>query len=37
MLVRLHDGDSAIPAGGIRREQALILADQPAAAALART
>ena len=37
MLVRLHDGDSAIPAGGIRREQALILADQPAAVALGRT
>lgn len=37
MLVRLHDGDSTIPAGGIRREQALILADQPAGAALGRT
>ena len=34
MLVRLRDGDSSIPAGRIRREQALVLADQPAAAAL---
>ena len=34
MLVRLRDGDISIPAGRIRREQALVLADQPAAAAL---
>jgi len=34
MLVRLRSGDAAIPAGRIRREQALVLADQPAAAAL---
>jgi 6-phosphogluconolactonase len=32
MLARLRDGDIAIPAGGIRREPALVLADQPAAA-----
>jgi 6-phosphogluconolactonase len=37
MLVRLRDGDIAIPAGGIRREPALVLADQPAAAALGET
>jgi 6-phosphogluconolactonase len=36
MLVRLRDGDTSIPAGRIRREQALVLADQPAAAALGR-
>ena len=34
MLVRLRNGDAAIPAGRIRREQALVLADQLAAAAL---
>ena len=34
MLVRLRDGDISIPAGRIRREQALVLADQLAAAAL---
>ena len=34
MLARLRDGDSSIPAGRIRREHALLLADQPAAAAL---
>lgn len=34
MLVRLRDGDVSIPAGRIRREQALVLADQPATAAL---
>ena len=33
-LVRLRGGDLSIPAGRIRREQALVLADQPAAAAL---
>jgi 6-phosphogluconolactonase len=32
MLVRLRDGDITIPAGRIRREQAVVLADQPAAA-----
>jgi 6-phosphogluconolactonase len=34
MLVRLLNGDISIPAGRIGREQALVLADQPAAAAL---
>jgi 6-phosphogluconolactonase len=34
MLVRLRDGDTSIPAGRIRSAQALVLADQPAAAAL---
>ena len=34
MLVRLRGGDLSIPAGRIRREQALVLADPPAAAAL---
>jgi len=34
MLTRLRDGDIAIPAGRIRREQAVVLADQPAAATL---
>ncbi len=34
MLVRLRDGDVSIPAGHIRREQALVLADKRAAAAL---
>jgi 6-phosphogluconolactonase len=33
MLARLRDGDRAIPAGRVRREQALVLADLPAAAA----
>jgi 6-phosphogluconolactonase len=33
-LARLRDGDKSIPAGRIRREQALVLADQPAAATL---
>ncbi len=36
MLVRLRDGDISIPAGRVRREQAFVLADQPAAAALGR-
>jgi 6-phosphogluconolactonase len=31
MLVRLRDGDVSIPAGRIRREQALVMADQAAA------
>ncbi len=31
MLVRLRNADVSIPAGGIRREQALVLADQAAA------
>jgi len=34
MLVRLRDGDLSIAAGRIGREQGLVLADQPAAAAL---
>lgn len=34
MLVRLRDGDISIPAGRIRSEQAVVLADQPGAAAL---
>lgn len=37
MLVRLRDGDSSIPAGRVRREQAWVLADQAAAAALDNT
>lgn len=32
MLVRLRDGDASIPAGRVRRDDALILADEPAAA-----
>lgn len=32
MLARLCDGDSSIPAGNIRRDQALVLADREAAA-----
>jgi 6-phosphogluconolactonase len=32
MLARLCEGDSSIPAGRIRREQALVLADREAAA-----
>jgi 6-phosphogluconolactonase len=31
MLMRLHDGDQSIPAGWIRRDQALVLADRAAA------
>ena len=31
MLVRLRDGDQSIPAGRIRRDQALVLADRAAA------
>jgi 6-phosphogluconolactonase len=34
MLVRLRNGDVTIPAGGVRQEQALVLADRPAAARL---
>src|SRR5258708_5135825 len=34
MLNRLLDGDQAIPAGRVRREGALLLADEPAAGAL---
>jgi 6-phosphogluconolactonase len=34
MLLRLRDGDISIPAGRIRREKALVLADQLAAASL---
>jgi len=32
MLARLCEGDSSIPAGRIRRDQALVLADREAAA-----
>jgi 6-phosphogluconolactonase len=35
MLARLVDGDQTIPAGQIRRDQALVLADQDAAGQLA--
>ena len=31
MLVRLRDGDLSIPAGRVRRDQALALADRAAA------
>ena len=31
MLVRLRDGDPAIPAGRVRRDQALVLTDRAAA------
>jgi 6-phosphogluconolactonase len=31
MLIRLRDGDRSIPAGMVRREQALVLADRAAA------
>jgi 6-phosphogluconolactonase len=34
MLVRLQNGDPVIPAGRVRQENALVLADQPAAARL---
>ncbi len=34
MLVRLRDGDLTIPAGRVRREHALVLADRAAAAGL---
>jgi 6-phosphogluconolactonase/glucosamine-6-phosphate isomerase/deaminase len=34
MLVRLRDGDASIPAGRVRRDDALILADSGAAALL---
>lgn len=35
MLDRLRDGDTSIPAGRVRREQALVLADRAAAGELA--
>jgi hypothetical protein len=35
MLARLRDGDASIPAGKIRRENAVVLADQAAAEELA--
>jgi 6-phosphogluconolactonase len=35
MLRRLRDGDASIPAGRVRREQALVLADRAAAGQLA--
>jgi 6-phosphogluconolactonase len=31
VLARLHDGDPSIPAGRIRRDRAVVVADQPAA------
>ena len=34
MLVRLRDADRSIPAGQVRQDQALVLADRPAAAQL---
>jgi 6-phosphogluconolactonase/glucosamine-6-phosphate isomerase/deaminase len=34
MLQRLLDGDESIPAGRVRREQALVLADRAAAGTL---
>jgi 6-phosphogluconolactonase len=37
MLVRMRDGDATIPAGRIRQEQALVMADRPAAAGLVTT
>jgi len=37
MLTRLRDGDPSIPAGLVRRERALIVADRAAAAGLGRT
>src|SRR5262245_25545608 len=37
MLVRLRDEDRSIPAGRVRREQALVLADRAAAVRLERT
>ena len=37
MLVRLRDGDVTIPAGRIRQDQALVLADRSAAANLGAT
>jgi 6-phosphogluconolactonase len=37
MLVRLRAGDPSIPAGRVEREQALVLADQPAAAQLGQS
>jgi len=36
MLARLRDGDPTIPAGRVRQDQALVLADQAAAARLGR-
>ncbi len=36
MLVRLRDGDASIPGGRVRQDQAVVLADQPAAANLSR-
>jgi 6-phosphogluconolactonase len=34
MLTRLRDGDRSIPAGRVRRDTALVLADRAAAAAI---
>jgi 6-phosphogluconolactonase len=37
MLGRLHDGDPSIPAGRVRRDQALVIADRAAAGQLGST
>jgi hypothetical protein len=37
MLKRLRDGDPTIPAGRIRRDDALVIADQAAAGPLENT
>jgi 6-phosphogluconolactonase len=37
MLARLRDGDTSIPAGRVRRDHALVLADQAAARELRPT
>jgi 6-phosphogluconolactonase len=37
MLARLRDGDPSIPAGRVRQDRAVVLADQAAAAALSPT
>jgi 6-phosphogluconolactonase len=34
LLARLRDGDRAIPAGRVRQDQALVLADRAAAGSL---
>jgi 6-phosphogluconolactonase len=36
MLVRLRNGDGSIPGGRVRQDQAIVLADQPAAAELSK-
>jgi hypothetical protein len=37
MLTRLRDGDPSIPAGRVRQDLAVVLADRAAAAALSPT